>query len=447
MGDEIQRTRALRERRAAEESDPRSDEPERETPPHRLSRRAKLRRALVAGGAVVLAVVVLAVLLPDAGASMHAALGIPTPVPTATLPIGAGTFMIEDTVPWGTLLVDGHLPSLEVRQPNEPVGAGPPAPTFVLDHGRHTVEYRAAPFPTLRCVVSVPAARSDTCLLAQPSPNDPVHAFGAARVLDLQARPERLPSDSLASLEQTLLAALNANIPPAQVAVGEHYLGADGAVHVATQPLVASLVYAMNQDPGQALPGDTGACVALCRSYDADQPPSDLAGTNSWLIAAHLVLTWRFGLANGTVVATNVPAAPVAGDAHELVVLGVRRHGATWDASFIWPTWGIVSDVASRVLAEAIAAITHGQGLAGYNSSAYAANPASEGCLLTEARQTVETVGGDYVPVGPTAFVLYRFGVLLAANDLAHQIFPSLPLADALERALARSLAPQSAQG
>lgn len=212
MDDEIEIRRDRLERRAGElDGELRETAAALATEPsvssaevERLSRRARLRNALVTVGAVVLAVAVLVVLLPNGVANLSAALGIPTPVPTATLPTGASTFLIEDTVPWGTLLVDGRPTRFVPPEPVALAGSGPPAPTLVLGRGRHTIEYRAAPFPTLRCVVSVPAAPDDTCPLARPSPVDPVHAFGAARVLDLLARPERLPSDALAARSRHL---------------------------------------------------------------------------------------------------------------------------------------------------------------------------------------------------------------------------------------------------
>jgi hypothetical protein len=45
--------------------------------------------------------------------------------------------------------------------------------------------------------------------------------------------------------------------------------------------------------------------------------------------------------------------------------------------------------------------------------------------------------------VGPTANVLYRFGVLYAANDAAHRLLPSLPLVDAHDQQIASQIATQ----
>jgi hypothetical protein len=50
-------------------------------------------------------------------------------------------------------------------------------------------------------------------------------------------------------------------------------------------------------------------------------------------------------------------------------------------------------------------------------------------------------------PVGPSAFVLYQFGVLLAANQQAVHLFPQALVATPADQALARQLAPPGASG
>ncbi len=44
-------------------------------------------------------------------------------------------------------------------------------------------------------------------------------------------------------------------------------------------------------------------------------------------------------------------------------------------------------------------------------------------------------------PKASPAYFLYRFGVLLAANSLAHSYYPDLPVADAYEQGIAQSIA------
>jgi hypothetical protein len=75
--------------------------------------------------------------------------------------------------------------------------------------------------------------------------------------------------------------------------------------------------------------------------------------------------------------------------------------------------------------------------LATYAWDSISAPNTAEGCLL---------IGGPSNgngPVGPTANVLYRFGVLYAANDAAHRLLPSLPLVDAHDQQIASQIATQ----
>ncbi len=93
---------------------------------------------------------------------------------------------------------------------HEPQGAA-----FHLTPGRHTLEYRAAPFPTLKCIVSVPASSADTCPLDQADSLPPMSDWSIkpkTRLLDLQATIDRLPAtqaQALVAATQAQLASLN----------------------------------------------------------------------------------------------------------------------------------------------------------------------------------------------------------------------------------------------
>lgn len=403
-----------------------------ELPRRRLSRAAKLRRAATTLAAVALAVAILAVTLPHSGTTLRGLLGIPTPVPTATPTPGAGTFLLWDNVPWGTLLVNGHAPQIAAPRYDSP--GGPFAPTFALAPGRYTIEYRAAPFPTLRCMVSVPAAPSDTCpLLVAGSPQDIGRPFAAARVLDLEARPERLSGTALAVLEQAVVAGLDASTPPETLAVGDHYRGADGQVHTASQPLQAALNVTLNQDPTDLLPGDSGPCMTVCFSNQGFFPVVD---QGFWTIATHAILAWRITRPDGTVVVANAPAAPVAHDAHLLARVSLR-----WDG--LWklaPSFGTQLDpcvVAGVTAIDVLAAATRGQGSLDFQQGLEPSPIANGDCVVVETKLT----SGSTTGAGTQGWVLYRCGALVAANDLAHQLFPALPLASAHEQALAQRIA------
>lgn len=62
------------------------------------------------------------------------------------------------------------------------------------------------------------------------------------------------------------------------------------------------------------------------------------------------------------------------------------------------------------------------------------------GCLVAVTLQVDPATPSSSSSSPPVAFYLYRFGVMLAANDQAHHMSPDLPLADIYERKLAQQL-------
>jgi len=64
------------------------------------------------------------------------------------------------------------------------------------------------------------------------------------------------------------------------------------------------------------------------------------------------------------------------------------------------------------------------------------------GCLAIAEQSSVIATPSSSSSVG--AYCLYRFGVLLAANDAAHRFWPHMPLANTYERRLAQQLATMS---
>jgi len=68
----------------------------------------------------------------------------------------------------------------------------------------------------------------------------------------------------------------------------------------------------------------------------------------------------------------------------------------------------------------------------------FAAKDRAAGCLGV----AVPVTSNNEAPLPATkgAYFLYRFGVLLAVNNQAHQYFPDLPLADAYEQGIAQQI-------
>jgi hypothetical protein len=171
-----------------------------EPPTRHISLAARRPRGqqLVRGGSVIVLLtllIVAALLVPTSNRdTILRTLTPPTPSPT-TVPLpGEGAFLWEHSAPWGRLLID-HKPGPDVSgwavsRSAEGVWVGAP---FRLPRGRHILEYRAAPFATLDCIVTVPVSSSDTC------PQERSLDYGylipgapATRLLDLQATLTRL---------------------------------------------------------------------------------------------------------------------------------------------------------------------------------------------------------------------------------------------------------------
>jgi hypothetical protein len=66
------------------------------------------------------------------------------------------------------------------------------------------------------------------------------------------------------------------------------------------------------------------------------------------------------------------------------------------------------------------------------------------GCLVMITRQPAPSSSLTPSPSSQVAYYLHRFGVLLAVNNLAHQLWPFLPVANAYEKRLAQQLAAET---
>jgi hypothetical protein len=310
------------------------------------------------------------------------------------------------------------------------------------------LRYVAELFPPLTCTVSVPAAPADTCPLSRESVSpDPALLGRSGRVLDLQATVERLPAEQRTALEQTIQALLTASEASATVALGTRYLGVDGQVKVATQPLRARQQYTLNADPRYPQAGLYDPCITLCLL-----PPIDLLGPDTWGLVSHVVMQWRYARADGQVVLDRAPAAPIVQDAHVGVWLAVQWTGH-WQVQF-WPG-GPGSDLAGNASAAPMVCLVGGAMLyrlraevkTSLDAATYqwplAAMTPQQGCLYVGSTQ----LDAQGQPVGPPALVLYRFGLLLAADHAAVHLFPQALVATPAEQALARQLAPPGTSG
>src|SRR5215831_5697006 len=139
-------------------SQPRSSGPSR--PPillRRLSVQQRLARAVIILCMLAVALLPFLAVSPDASRTVATWFHLPTPPRPTPLPLGADTFLLANTVPWGDLEIDGH-PAARLGITLQWPYAGAQIPTFTLTPGAHELVYRADPFFPLRCQVSVPDA-------------------------------------------------------------------------------------------------------------------------------------------------------------------------------------------------------------------------------------------------------------------------------------------------
>lgn len=397
----------------------------------------RLALTLLSAGMVALALVgLLALTQPDPWAAVGAYLHLPTATPTPTIPLGGSIFFVQHEVPWGKLTVDG--------QPNTATDLAEAAYlaqtefSFILSRGKHTVVYEAPPFTTLKCTVSVPASSKDTCPLATPTAEGRQYVMGAARVIELGATLDHLPTAPRAALDAAARAAVAVTTKPARVAAGERYMGADGMVQTAAQDMRATLFREAWSGP----PLDSaGGCVFLCGTETG-------ASSDTWLLAAEVREGYRYTAPDGQIVAEGPLALPLEPEKQgpallaESVSLQVGWNGA-WQVSLDPMALPLPQDETNKLPLSCVAGVLRLEAQLFGGASAGqlppllrplpAANPA-DGCIVG-----VEDIGANGA-VTDQIVLLYRFGLLLATDDASHARFPDLPMATAAEQALAHQI-------
>jgi hypothetical protein len=405
------------------------------------ARLSRLRRSLagsIALASTLLAIVILVASIPSAGASIRQALHLPTPIPTATPPRGSDTALLAHTVPWGRLSVDGR--SLDDLHTTIDRIDGYPA--VRLPTGAHTITYAADQFPTLTCAVTIPFTAARTApatapacgVLPFPGSHPPADA-PAARLIDMRATLDRLAPATLAQLKEEI----DTTLPSAQTVVqpGERYLGPDSAVHVATASLPAQLVMRLNNDPLVLLPvGDFPTmCAALCANLVQSATPTQ---SPVWSLFANVTPAWRFGATGSEIVAPFAPPMDIPAD----VVTQLVTVGVIYEQGRLQVTPRGAESASRLVFAAATNAVSgFGKKLTaqyptGWSALPFIAHNPADGCMII-----VGTIAsGDGFPGGKTLKVLYQFGVLLAADQMAHDVLPELPVATSADLARWRAV-------
>jgi hypothetical protein len=346
----------------------------------------------------------------------------PTLLPTSTV-APANAFAAVHGVPWGVLTISGQRMAAA-----ETVGG-----YFQLTPGAHAVEYQAADFPALRCVVSVPPSADDTCPLANAADiSDAPQAYANVRVLDLLATPARLLPSQRATLDTAIAQTLAALGGATTIAPGERYLDANGQLQRASQPLRISLAPTL-ASPSESLShldqlGQT-PCGPVCASWVDPQTAQTSASQSNWRLVVMVKPAHTVSDAGGSLITYGQSdarfVAPLAllvtrtATGWQVGLDSLRQSGDDQTQTLFCPPTLLQSlQAKSSVVCGFRTLLPH--------------NPA-DGCVIAVLQPNAATGGAS-----ASALIIERFGVMQAANAQATHIYPSLPLADAAAQAIAQ---------
>lgn len=344
-------------------------------------------------------------------------------LPSTAAVAPANAFAAVHGVPWGVLTISGQRMSAA-----ETVGG-----YFQLTSGAHTVEYQAANFPTLFCLVSVPPSASDTCPLANADAiSDAPQAYTNVRVLDLRATPDQLPPTQRAALDAAIAQTLAALGGATTIAPGELYLDANATSQRANAPMRFSVTPALaSLSESQSHVDQIGQtpCGPVCASWVDPQTAQVSASQSNWRLVVMVKPTHTVSDTSGPLItyghsdASDIAPLPLLATRTATGWrIGLDSLGQSGDDQrqtlFCPPTLLQSLQAQSSVVSGFRTLLPH--------------NPA-DGCVIA-VLQPSATID----PTSVTALIIKRFGVMQAANTEAARIYPGLPLADATAQAIAQ---------
>jgi hypothetical protein len=378
--------------------------------------------------------------------------------PTPTLVPGENLFYVLGNPPWGHLSLDGRvqsdLPAIGRDQP------------FRLARGQHRLIWNAEPFSSQSCTVSVPFNDSDTCVHREIATFDRAQHF--AWVISFSVSLATLPGNQHTALIHPAQSALDTQQSTETVQPGEMYYDLTYpcnapqpilqclALEKASHALLATLHFQLQTD------ASNGSCIGLqaqcttrqedCHSFCTGETIQPTSTSQEWDVYAVVRPLWKYATLEGKIIAHDVPDnayfSSITGDMQDEYLTHLH---ITWDSQG-WHARALLTNSGS-ILDPTCGAAHDLTALGGFLNDAMINNMpiqwlyASEshhalGCLAIAIPQ--QNAGITPTPSSsaqPAAYCLQRFGVLLAANDLAHHLWPDLPLADAYEQTLAQQLA------
>jgi hypothetical protein len=368
-------------------------------------------------------------------------------------------YRLDANPPWGHLFVDGRA----VRMNTTVV-----YPLFSLTRGKHTLLWRADPFAPQQCVVMVPVGSGiDNC----KHPDTPPASGGTNSYISFPVDLSTLSTAQRAALLQTTQAVFDSQQSSEMLRTRELYAQtsyvagpnqpsctvlqtAALCLANAKQPLKATLRLQLDTNESFCNAGACESngpnCLLFCDAFLYDSPNLHVSPT-VWQATVYVQLFWQFTALNGRVVADNQADTFIRGQQNDTQVpLNITWNGRRWGvATTIIGDYGYsgdpVCDAATRdlyTLQSTVPAVTSEDTITSMNP--IPGTTFASGCLIQFKLQTGVFPTPTPAPPPPlVAFVIQRFGVLLAVNSAAHHLFPFLPVADAYEKQLAQQWAKQ----
>ena len=388
----------------------------------------------------------------------------PTPTPSPAPGLQNDLFYFKTSPSWGYLTIDGHVVSHLPRMSVDP-------PLRLLP-GQHVLVWRAAAFLAQRCTITVPAKPGvDSCRYDPPIE---VGNGSFASIITFSESLKMLPATQRALLIQVVQAELGTHYSE-MVQPGEPYALSSEiayAAHnpcrltsqvvlcyaIATQPLKATLSFQLDMGTSPDAPCMTSGscsingqqdCRLFCDASDIVGPMEySMSAAAGWNFIVVVRPLWQFATLDGQVIAHDQADTFIAGQGNEYLVM----------LNTVWgnPGWSILPPFSNSQLpfgdpvCDSAANDTQTMQIEALNNSGmqiqvqYPSVPRADlgaGCLVTITQQPASSSSLTPPPSSQVAYFLHRFGVLLAVNNLAHRLWPFLPVANAYEKRLAQPLA------
>ena len=384
---------------------------------------------------------------PDVRKKLLAITSLPTSTPTKAILAGTDRFYVDGEPEWGRLFVDGKL---IVHPPNAYTGDMP----LRLLRGVHTLRWLAAPFLPQTCTISIPPNfRTDTC-----GYNDMLSdSQGGGWLFKFPVSLTSLSNSQQKSLLTAVQAVLQSYTSTEMVQPGEVYatdaLGLQQAI--AHEPLKVTVHYSLDTsassniscgpyffvDGPHSCSSQGSDCHIFCNA--SDYFASKQTKTQVWDVFAPVRAAFVYTTLDDKPVVQTSERVDSATVYEHLLPLQISLHDSQWHVissfsllsndmpiQFLSP----ICDTAQQKAANnSLLGRTFESSFVGMTWQPIAMPDAASCLNVVTIQQNLTSAEGQ-----PYALCLYRFGIFLAANALAHTYWPYMQVATQEEQHLAQ---------